>query len=50
MIDKDWLNRVSIAYKVYSEQVGPNLSVENFISWLYTQYGIVEVKSHNFKG
>lgn len=42
MIDKDWLERVTIAYKVYADQVGPNLSVENFISWLYKQYGIIQ--------
>ena len=42
MIDKDWLARVSIAYKVYSAQVGPNLPIENFIAWMYRQYGIVE--------
>jgi hypothetical protein len=44
MIDKEWLERVSIAYDVYSKQVGPNLPVENFIIWLYRQYGIVQPK------
>lgn len=42
MKDKDWLEKVSVAYKVYSDQVGPNLSIENFIAWMYRQYGIVE--------
>jgi hypothetical protein len=42
MIDKDWLERVTIAYKVYSGKVGPKLEIENFIAWLYRQYGIVE--------
>lgn len=42
MIDKEWLERVTIAYKVYSQQVGPDLPVEKFISWLYKQYGIKE--------
>lgn len=42
--DKDWLNRVSIAYKIFAEQEGANPSVEAFISWLYKQYGIVEPK------
>ncbi len=44
MNDKQWLERVTIAYKIYSQQVGPNLNVENFITWLYKQYGIVEPK------
>jgi hypothetical protein len=42
MIDKEWLNRVSIAYKVYSKEHSPQLQVEQFISWLYKQYGIVD--------
>jgi hypothetical protein len=46
MTDKDWLERVTIAYKVYSEQVGPKLPVEQFISWMYRQYGIVEPKDN----
>jgi hypothetical protein len=41
MIDKDWLERVTIAYKEYTRQVGPNLPIEDFIAWLYKQYGIV---------
>ena len=41
MIDKEWLERVSIAYKAYTQQAGPSLPVENFIIWLYKQYGIV---------
>ena len=44
MTDKDWLERVTIAYKEYSRQVGPNLQIENFIAWLYQQYGIVQDK------
>jgi hypothetical protein len=42
MTDKDFLNKVSIAYKAYVETVGPNLAIENFIDWLYKQYGIVK--------
>jgi hypothetical protein len=42
MNDKEWLERVSLAYKVYSKDVGPNLSIEQFIQWLYKQYGIVQ--------
>ena len=44
MTDKDWLERVTIAYNVYSEQVGPNLPIENFIAWMYRQYGIIQPK------
>ena len=38
MKDKDWLERITIAYKVYPF---PNKDIESFIDWLYTQYGIV---------
>jgi len=41
MIDKDWLERVTIAYTAYSKEVGPKLDIENFVNWLYKQYGIV---------
>ena len=41
MNDKEMLNRVTLAYQVYSKEVGPNLGIEQFISWLYKQYGIV---------
>ena len=44
LTDKDWLEKVSTAYKVYAEQVGPKLEIEYFVSWLYRQYGIVEKK------
>jgi len=39
--DKDWLERVSVAYKAYQY---PSKDVEAFISWLYKQYGIVQPK------
>jgi hypothetical protein len=42
MIDKEWLERVSIAYAVYLEKVGPNLAIEQFIKWLYREYGIIQ--------
>jgi len=42
MIDKEWLERVDVAYKEYKRLVGPALPIENFISWMYRQYGIVE--------
>lgn len=44
MNDKQWLERVTIAYKEYQKQARPSLDVENFITWLYKQYGIVEPK------
>ena len=37
--DKDWLEKVKIAYKAYPY---PNKDIERFISWMYKQYGIVE--------
>jgi len=39
MIDKDWLERIVIAYKVYPY---PSKEIEAFITWLYKQYGIVQ--------
>ena len=44
MNDKQWLERVTIAYKEYSKQVSPSLPIEQFITWLYKQYGIVKPK------
>jgi hypothetical protein len=41
MIDKDWLERVTIAYKAYPY---PNIEIERFLNWLYSQYGIVQPK------
>lgn len=45
MTDKDILERILIAYRVYPQQ---SEEIKNFISWLYRQYGIVEPK--NSKG
>ena len=39
MIDKKWLEKISIAYNVYPY---PSKETERFIQWLYKQYGIVE--------
>ena len=41
MQDKQWLEKVTTAYRVYSQQVSPNLDIELFIAWLYKQYGII---------
>lgn len=40
MIDKEWLQRVTIAYEVYRQERGDNPAIEDFIKWLYQQYGI----------
>jgi hypothetical protein len=39
MNDKQWLERVMIAYKVYPY---PSKDIETFVAWLYQQYGIVQ--------
>jgi hypothetical protein len=39
MNDKQWLERVSIAYKAYPY---PNKDIEAFITWMYQQYGIIK--------
>jgi hypothetical protein len=39
MNDKQWLERVMIAYKVYPY---PSKDIEAFVAWLYQQYGIVQ--------
>ena len=44
MTDKDWLEKITIAYKVYPY---PSKEVERFIKWLYEQYGIVEPNKDN---
>ena len=44
MNDKDWLERVDIAYKVHAKDKSPQLPIEQFIEWLYKQYGIVQKK------
>ena len=42
MTDKDWLERVIVAYNAYPY---PNKEIEAFIKWLYKQYGIEEPKA-----
>jgi hypothetical protein len=44
MNDKDWLEKVTIAYNAYCKEFGPGLQIEYFIDWLYKQYGIVKPK------
>jgi hypothetical protein len=42
MIDKDWLGRIGIAYRVYPF---PSKEIEAFIEWLYKQYGIIKTEN-----
>jgi hypothetical protein len=44
MTDKDWLARVSIAYRAYPY---PSKEIEAYIKWMYEQYGIVQPKDNN---
>jgi hypothetical protein len=39
MTDKDWLEKITIAYKAYPY---PSKEIERFIRWMYEQYGIVQ--------
>jgi len=39
MNDKQWLERIVIAYKAYPY---PSNDIEQFIHWIYKQYGIVQ--------
>lgn len=42
MNDKEWLDRVRLASRVYQEQFSQDQqSVEHFVRWLYREYGIV---------
>lgn len=42
MNDKQWLDRVWLASRVYQERVNAEQqSVEHFVRWLYREYGIV---------
>jgi len=46
MNDKQWLERVSIAYKAYTF---PSKEIEAFINWIYKQYGIVQQEKKDGK-
>lgn len=39
MNDKEWLDKIIRAYDLYPY---PSKEIEAFITWLYTQYGIVK--------
>lgn len=44
MTDKEWLGKLETAYKAYPY---PSLPIEQFMMWLYKQYGIVPPKEKN---
>lgn len=46
MNDKDWLNRITVAYKAYPY---PSIDIEKFIQWIYKQYGIVKPEDKDGK-
>lgn len=46
MTEKDFLERIIIAYKAYPYPEG---SIEQFIKWMYKQYGMVEPKGLNYE-
>jgi hypothetical protein len=44
MTDKDWLERVSVAYRAYPH---PSKDIERFVQWMYKQYGIIQPTEGN---
>jgi hypothetical protein len=44
MNDKEFLEKVNHLYNIYSNDIGPKLDIENFITWIYKQYGFLEPK------
>lgn len=40
LIDKDWLEKVLVAARVYDEEHDMHTATY-FVQWLYTQYGII---------
>lgn len=43
--EAEMLKRIQLAYKVYTEKVGPKLDVEYFIAWMYKEYGYIPPES-----
>lgn len=41
MNDAEWLDRVWRAYEVYQKEFNNECSLDHFINWLYSVYGIV---------
>lgn len=46
LTDRDWLEKVRIGARVYDQD---RTQIENFIKWLYEQYGIVYQEDQNDK-
>ena len=46
MTDKELLDRINTAYKVYPH---PSKEINFFISWMYKQYGIVQQEKKDGK-
>lgn len=46
--DREFLQKVKLAYSVYSKLVRPDLNIENFITWLYKEYGYIEPKGEKY--
>lgn len=46
MNDKEWLEKVEIAFKVYEQKFGPQNDAAAFVDWLFKQYGIVHKDKH----
>jgi ABC-type phosphate transport system substrate-binding protein len=44
MNDKEWLDKVERAFAVYVKQNGLQPQIEEFIDWLFKQYGIEHKK------
>ena len=44
MRDKELIDRIEMAYKVYEERFFSSPEIERFIDWLYIQYGIEKKK------
>jgi hypothetical protein len=44
IIDKEWLDKVYFAYYSVYNVENQSKEVENFIDWLYKQYGYVKPK------
>lgn len=41
MIDREWLQKVYIAYSVYQENLENKTDIRKFVLWLYEIYGII---------
>lgn len=46
MKDKEFLERIEMAYNVFKKQNVSSNDIEQFIAWLYTQYGYIQDKKY----